>query len=116
MHYTVILICICIFIVWLIGLQVFKRILEDNESRPDAQKIELDVILKDYIGDSNPPLISAVSESGEEIYLNDYDKKFEFAAQVYYNKWAHITLVNHYYGFLIIRITKKVFTITPVYK
>ena len=116
MRYTVILVCICIFIVWLIGLQVFKRILEDNETRPEAPKMEIDVLMKGYDDKSHPPLISVTTESGDFIYLNDYDKKFEFAAQVYYNKWAHVTLVNHYYGILIIRMTKKVFSITPVYK
>lgn len=116
MHSDVIIFCVCFFVIWLIGLQVFVYLLERYETRPDTPKTEIDVKVAGYDALMHPPLLRATTESGEIIFLNDYDKKFEFAAQVYYNRWTRITLVNHYYGVLIIRITKKVHSVVPVYK
>jgi hypothetical protein len=73
------------------------------------------VKIKDYDSKHKPPLIGAVTESGDIIYLKDYDKKFEFSAQVYYNKWVYATLVNHYYGILLIRVESKVYSMIPTY-
>lgn len=113
MRYNVILIALCILLVWLIGLQIFMRILEESESRPDAQKETMDVKVKGYSKDTNPPTIIAETITAKEVYFKDYDRKFGFAAQVYYNKWVTVELVNHYYGILIIRMTKKVFSLKP---
>lgn len=115
MRYTVILVCVCVFIVWLIGIQIFIRILEDYETRKMSSKHGFTVRITDYDSKHKPPLISAVAESGDIIYLKDYDKKFEFSAQVYYNKWVYVTLVNHYYGLLLIRVESKVCSVIPTY-
>lgn len=115
MRYTVILVCVCVFIVWLIGIQIFIRILEDYETRKMSSKRSFNVKIKDYYSKHNPPLISAVTESGDIVFLKDYDKKFEFSAQVYYNKWIYVTMVNHYYGFLLIRVESKVSSMLPIY-
>ena len=115
MRYTVILVCVCVFIVWLTGIQIFIRILEDYETRIMSSNRYFNVKIKDYNDKHRPPLISAEAKSGDIIYLKDYDKKFEFTAQVYYNKWVYVTMANHYYGILIIRVDGKIHSITPYY-
>ena len=116
MRYNVILIALCIILVWLIGVQILMRILEDSESRPETPKESMHVKVKGYSKDTNPPTLIVESKTGKEIYLRDYDRKFDFAAQVYYNKWVCVELVNHYYGLLFIRMSKKVYSLRPIYK
>lgn len=119
MHQNVILIALCIiFLIWILAVNIFKCVSEWIENRPETPKEQSVVIIKDYIKDSRPRAIlvdALINNRLERMYLYDYDKSFEFASQVYYNKWVSVELSYHYYGILLIHITKKVYSMNAAY-
>lgn len=113
---VILLIALCVLLVWLAGVHILMRILELAESRSESRKDKIDVRVTGYSEDSKPPTVIAETEHDTVIYLKDYDRLFKFSAQVYYNHWVRVELVDHYYGIIFIHITKKIHSLVPIYK
>ena len=62
MHYNVILVSLCIFIVWLIAVNILRCILEWIEGRPDTYRQTMVVKILGYDSESDPPAIIATTE------------------------------------------------------
>jgi hypothetical protein len=117
LHYDVIMFdAIGVFIVWILIVNILRCILERIENNPNTEKQFMIVKIEGYLKDTHPPTLIVESKQRTTLYLNDYNRAFEFASQVYYNKWVRVEIVNHYTGILLIHITKTVYSLSPVYE
>ena len=114
MHYNVILVSLCIFIVWLIAVNILRCILEWIEGRSDTYCQTMVVKILGYDSESHPPAIIATTEEFKRLRLYDYRHKFEGVGRTYIDQWVRVEMANHYSGFILIRITKQVYSIKRI--
>ena len=67
-----------------------------------------------YDSESHPPDIIANTEEFKRIRLYDNRKKFEGLGRPYIDQWVRVEMANHYSGFILIRITKQVYSIKRI--